>query len=229
MSILARTPAPPLAAAALLVLLASCSGEEQQTRIPTSVRSETSRPPVEQPAPELLSSQQAFIAVSSRVTPAVVNISAARITPERRLPAFFDDFFGEPLPESPHGPRKEQSLGSGFIISADGYILTNEHVVKGAEEIKVRLSDARTYPGKLIGVDPRTDVAVLKIAADAGLTAAVLGDSDKLQVGQWALAIGNPFGLDRTLTVGVISATGRANVGIEDYEDFVQTDASINP
>jgi len=110
-----------------------------------------------------------------------------------------------------------------------GYILTNEHVVAGAEEIKVQLADQRIFAGKLVGSDSKTDVAVLKIESPDPLPVAVLGDSDRLRVGQWALAIGNPFGLDSTLTVGVISATGRANVGIEDYEDFIQTDASINP
>jgi Do/DeqQ family serine protease len=115
------------------------------------------------------------------------------------------------------------------IISRDGVILTNAHVVEGAEQIKVRLADQRTFPGEVVGIDQKTDVAVVKVKSDQPLPSAVLGDSDRIKVGQWALAIGNPFGLDSTLTVGVVSATGRANVGIEDYEDFIQTDASINP
>ena len=210
-------------------LLAACGEKEKETRIATSVRDQRARPPVEEPARELLSTQASFIEVSQKVTPSVVNISTARIRSAEALPPFFEDFFGEFFRGHPPIPRKEQSLGSGVIISADGFILTNEHVIRGADEIKVKLSDQRVYDGTVIGGDPRTDVAVVKIDAQEDLPAAVLGNSDGLQVGQWALAIGNPFGLDRTLTVGVISATGRTNVGIEDYEDFIQTDASINP
>lgn len=210
-----------------LVIVASVTGCQQQA--PSSAPSAAKgRPPVENPAQELVSTQEAFIEVSAKVTPSVVNISAARVSAGPDFGPLFENFFGSPFRGQPQ-QRREQSLGSGFLISADGYILTNEHVVKGASEIKVKLSDQRVYQGKLIGVDPRTDVAVLKIEAGEKLPAAVLGDSDQLKVGQWALAIGNPFGLDRTLTVGVISAIGRADVGIEDYEDFIQTDASINP
>ncbi|MDK2848288.1 MAG: serine protease DegQ [Desulfuromonadales bacterium] len=185
--------------------------------------------PVPQPAPELVAAQAAFIEVSEKVTPSVVNIQAARVNRGPQLGPLFEDFFNELFRGRSLPPQRSRSLGSGVIISADGYILTNEHVVKGAEEIKVKLSDDRIYDGRLVGSDPRTDVAVLKIDSDEELPAAVLGDSDRLQVGQWALAIGNPFGLDRTLTVGVVSATGRTDIGIEDFEDFIQTDASINP
>lgn len=212
-----------------LLLLPGCKEQRQEARLQATVRTDKVKPPVEKPARELVSTQQAFIEVSSKVTPSVVNIRAARISRGRELGPLFEDFFGDLFKGTPRRERKEQSLGSGFIISEDGYILTNEHVVKGAEEIKVKLSDQRVYDGQLVGTDPRTDVAVLKVEPEDKLPVAVLGDSDGLQVGQWALAIGNPFGLDRTLTVGVISATGRANVGIEDYEDFIQTDASINP
>jgi Do/DeqQ family serine protease len=212
----------------LLLPLTGCE-REQEAHIQTSVRSDKVKPPVEKPAPELISTQEAFIEVSEKVTPAVVNISAARMAAVRDFGPLFEDFFGDLFRQHPPPQRKEQSLGSGFILSADGYILTNDHVVKGAAEIKVKLSDQRIYDGKVVGSDPRTDVAVIKIEAQEKLPTVVLGDSDTLKVGQWALAIGNPFGLDRTLTVGVISATGRANVGIEDYEDFIQTDASINP
>jgi serine protease Do/serine protease DegQ len=213
-----------------IVSLTGCKERQKEAHLKTSVRTEKVKPPVEKPARELVTTQEAFIEVSTKVTPAVVNIRAARMSRGGELGPLFEDFFGEIFKDRPR-QRKEQSLGSGFIVSEDGYILTNEHVVKGAEEITVRLSDQREYDGKVVGVDPRTDVAVLKIDIDPDekLPVAVLGDSDALQVGQWALAIGNPFGLDRTLTVGVISATGRANVGIEDYEDFIQTDASINP
>ncbi len=225
-----RNAASTLLTAGLLVLvLGGCQEQEREARISTSVRDAKVKPPVAKPAPELISTQQAFIEVSRKVTPSVVNIRAARIRSGSELGPLFEDFFGDLFRRQPRPQSKEQSLGSGFLLTGDGYILTNEHVIKGAEEIKVRLSDQRVYAGKVVGVDPRTDVAVLKIDGAEDLPAAVLGDSDALQVGQWALAIGNPFGLDRTLTVGVISATSRTDLGIEDYEDFIQTDASINP
>ncbi len=211
----------------LTLLFAGCK-DSPETHVATSVRQKDATPPVEAPPPELLSAQRAFIEVSEKVTPAVVNIRAERVRSVNRLQPLFDEFFGDMF-KMPPTEQREQSLGSGFIISPDGYILTNEHVVSGAEQIKVRLPDKRVLPGVVVGVDAKTDIAVLKIEADEPLPVVVLGDSDLLKVGQWALAIGNPFGLDSTLTVGVISATGRANVGIEDYEDFIQTDASINP
>lgn len=195
----------------------------------TAEKHSTQVPPVPNPAPELLATQTAFIEVSEKVTPSVVNIQAARVSRSPELGPLFEDFFNELFKGRRLPQQESRSLGSGVIISSDGYILTNDHVINGAEEIKVKLSDDRVYDGKLIGSDPRTDVAVLKIVSSEPLPAAVLGDSDALQVGQWALAIGNPFGLDRTLTVGVVSATSRTDVGIEDYEDFIQTDASINP
>lgn len=209
------------------LLLGGCD-ERQETHLASSARQAEVPPPVAAPAPELLLSQRAFIEVSQKVTPAVVNIRAERVRAVDRLSPLFEEFFGEFL-QRPPAEQRERSLGSGFILSQDGYILTNEHVVSGAEQIKVRLTDQREFPGKIVGVDPKTDVAVIKIEARAPLPVVVLGDSDRLRVGQWALAIGNPFGLDSTLTVGVISATGRTDVGIEDYENFVQTDASINP
>ncbi len=218
-----------LLAGSLALPLFGCE-RQGEAPIRTSVRDEKVQPPVAKPAPELISTQQAFIEVSEKVTPSVVNIRAARVRSVGETAPQFEDFFGPFFRGRPQPrPEKEQSLGSGFLISDNGYILTNEHVVRDAEEIKVRLSDQRVYDGKIIGIDPRTDVAILKIAAEDKLPTAVLGNSDALRVGQWALAIGNPFGLDRTLTVGVISATGRNEVGIEDYEDFIQTDTSINP
>ncbi|BCR06436.1 peptidase [Desulfuromonas versatilis] len=226
-----RSAIGAVALLAALLFLAGLPGcrEQREARVPTSVRDAKVKPPVEKPAPELLSTQAAFIEVSQKVTPSVVNISAERMRSAGELGPLFENFFGDLFGDLPQAQRKEHSLGSGFLISADGYILTNEHVVKGAEQIKVKLSDQRVYDGQVVGIDPRTDVAVLKIETREKLTAAVLGDSEALQVGQWALAIGNPFGLDRTLTVGVISATGRTEIGIEDYENFIQTDASINP
>jgi Do/DeqQ family serine protease len=182
--------------------------------------------PVKDVPGDILSTQRAFSNVSKKVTPSVVNISTISrkkiIQPFFETNPLFEDFFGAPQ------TRRDKSLGSGFLISRDGYIVTNDHVVRDAESIQVKLSNDKVYDAKVVGGDHKTDIAVIKINA-ADLPAAVLGDSDKLEVGQWAIAIGNPFGLDRTMTVGVISATGRSNMGIETYENFIQTDASINP
>jgi len=182
--------------------------------------------PVKDVPGDILSTQKAFSNVSKKVTPSVVNISTISrkkvIQPFFETSPLFEDFFGAPQ------TRRDKSLGSGFLISRDGYIVTNDHVVRDAESIQVKLSNDKVYDAKVIGGDHKSDIAVIKINA-ADLPAAVLGDSDKLEVGQWAIAIGNPFGLDRTMTVGVISATGRSNMGIEIYENFIQTDASINP
>jgi Do/DeqQ family serine protease len=208
-------------------LLTGCE-ERPLATLEKSVRTVDVAPPVERPAAELLTTQRAFTEVSSKATPAVVNIRAERVRSMPRLGPLFEEFFGE-LFGARRPPQREQSLGSGFIVSADGVILTNAHVIEGAEQIKVHLADQRVFPGDVVGIDSKTDVAVLRIRSDRPLPVAVLGDSDRIRVGQWALAIGNPFGLDSTLTVGVVSATGRANIGIEDYEDFIQTDASINP
>ncbi len=183
----------------------------------------------------------AFASVADRVTPSVVNVS---VKPKKAPPGEggqppegeqrFRDFFGPEFYDrffKRRAPREEaRSAGSGVIVDARGYILTNAHVVESAAEIEVRLSDDRKFAATLVGRDPKTDLAVVKI--DPGvdpLPAAALGDSDRLRIGQWAIAIGNPFGLDRTVTVGIISATGRTRVGVATYEAFIQTDASINP
>jgi serine protease Do len=174
--------------------------------------------------------------VAAVATPSVVNISTTRVIKSGDNGAFdlFDDpvfrrFFGEQVPR-PNIPKehKEQSLGSGVIVSGDGYIITNNHVIEKAEEIKVLLLNKKDYKARVIGADPKTDIAVIKIEA-AGLPALPWGDSTRLRVGEIVFAIGNPFGLNQTVTMGVISAVGRANVGIADYEDFIQTDAAINP
>jgi serine protease Do len=174
--------------------------------------------------------------VAAVANPSVVNISTTRLISSREETPFelFDDpffkrFFGDQFPQ-PNVPKehKEQSLGSGVIVSEDGYIVTNNHVIEKAQEIKVLLSNKRDYKAKLIGADPKTDIAVIKIDGK-GLTALPWGDSNKLKVGEIVFAIGNPFALNQTVTMGVISAVGRANVGIADYEDFIQTDAAINP
>lgn len=183
---------------------------------------------------------ETFIAVAKQATASVVNIASTRKLAARQQPfpgpsPFFDDpffrrFFGEPFERRFPAPRErqEQGLGSGVIVSADGYIVTNNHVIEQAEEIIVLLPDKRRLKAKLIGTDPKTDVAVVKIDA-ANLPTLPWGDSSRLQVGEVALAVGNPFGLNQTVTMGIISAVGRANMGIVDYEDFIQTDAAINP
>ncbi|MBI5746728.1 MAG: DegQ family serine endoprotease [Nitrospirae bacterium] len=180
---------------------------------------------------------QSFVDVAKTATPAVVNISTTRKVagPGRSpLDPFFEDpffrrFFGDEFQRrGVPKERKEQSLGSGVIVDPGGLIVTNNHVVSQADEIVVLLSDRREFKGKLIGTDPKSDIAVVKIEAK-DLPFLAWGDSDKLQVGEYALAIGNPFGLNQTVTAGIISAVGRANVGIAEYEDFIQTDAAINP
>ena len=211
-----------------VTLLGACSGDEKGAVASSSI-GKSSPPPVETPAPEMVATQQAFTEVYAAVMPSVVNISATRMRSSGNMSPLFEHFFGDLFKQQPRPQRESKSLGSGFIISADGYILTNEHVIKDAEEIEVQLAGGHTFAATIIGSDPKTDVAVIKIEPEEDLPQVVLGDSDTLKVGQWALAIGNPFGLEGTLTAGVISATQRANLGIEDYEDFIQTDASINP
>ncbi|HIB54384.1 MAG TPA: DegQ family serine endoprotease [Nitrospirales bacterium] len=142
---------------------------------------------------------------------------------------FFRRFFGDEFGRQFQPPeRRQQGIGSGVIVSSNGYILTNNHVIDQADEIRVVFGDKREFQGTLIGTDPKTDLAIIKIDA-TDLPSLPWGDSDQLQVGEMVLAVGNPFGLNQTVTMGIISAVGRANVGIVDYEDFIQTDAAINP
>jgi len=193
-----------------------------------------SPPPVRPDARAMLRVlEDAFSAVADRVTPAVVNVS----TVAQKSSSNGDDdrhreLFGDDLDERyfRRRPREDgRASGSGVIVDPKGYILTNNHVIENAREITVRLSDSRKFSATLVGRDPKTDLAVLKVQAPAPLPVAELADSDRLRVGQWAIAIGNPFGLDRTVTVGIISATARNRVGVATYENFIQTDASINP
>jgi serine protease Do len=178
---------------------------------------------------------EGFSAVVEPLLPAVVNISSSKVvkTPRNQSPfsndPFFRQFFGDQFGEQQQ-PREqhEHSLGSGVIVNGDGYILTNNHVVEGATDIQVTLSDKRTFKAKVVGTDPRTDVAVLKVPATK-LASLTLGDSTKMRVGDIVLAIGDPFGIGETVTMGIVSATGRKGLGIEGYEDFIQTDAAINP
>ncbi|GAB4530321.1 MAG: HhoA/HhoB/HtrA family serine endopeptidase [Pleurocapsa sp.] len=172
--------------------------------------------------------------VVNNVGTSVVRINASR-TVETQLPAAFNDpffrrFFGSQLPDLPD-KQVQQGTGSGFVVSSDGLILTNSHVVAGADKVTVTLKDGRTLEGKVMGSDSITDLAVVKIEAQ-DLPAVSLGDSDSLQIGEWAIAIGNPLGLDNTVTTGIISATGRSSsqIGVGDKRiDFIQTDAAINP
>ena len=163
------------------------------------------------------------------VTPAVVNVSVVTRAPVEDNPLFRDPFFRRffNLPERQQ--RQEQSAGSGVIVdAARGFILTNNHVIKDAEQIIITLKDRRQFPAKLVGTDPGTDIAVLQVSAP-GLTALRIGDSDTLLVGDYVIAIGNPFGIGQTVTSGIVSALGRSGLSVEGYEDFIQTDASINP
>jgi len=176
-----------------------------------------------------------FASVLKPALPAVVNIHTSKIVKPRsnEVMPFFNDpffrqFFGDQFGNIKPQPQRETSLGSGVIITSDGTILTNNHVVDGASDIKVDLADKRDFTAKLVGTDPQTDIAVLKINA-TGLPTLPIGDSSKLQVGDVVLAIGDPFGIGETATMGIVSATGRGGLGIENYEDFIQTDAAINP
>ena len=188
-------------------------------------------------------SSKAFVNVVKKAKPAVVHIKVEKTSkaaypgsgqvPEEMFNhPFFEQFFGPQF--RGRQPRQQQEFkqrgqGSGFIISEKGLILTNNHVVEDADVIKVILSDNREFVAKIVGTDPQTDVALLKIDDPANLPVLPLGDSSALEVGEWVIAIGNPFGLSQTVTVGVVSATGRSSVGINEYENFIQTDAAINP
>jgi serine protease Do len=181
---------------------------------------------------------ETFIRVAKDAMASVVNISSTRKSKSKDQTnpfPFFDDpffrkFFGEEFEHRFRPPqnRREQGLGSGVIVQSDGYIVTNNHVVEQADQLMVLLGDNRKLKATLVGTDPKTDLAVIKIKAQ-GLPTLPWGNSSKLQVGEVVLAVGNPFGLNQTVTMGIISAVGRANMGIVDYEDFIQTDAAINP
>jgi serine protease Do len=225
---------------AMLVAIAAGGGWVLRGVFPSA--GESSRSPSRSaPSVTLADGLQAgFVGVAEHVRPAVVNLGTIQKARGSRAPGpqpgrddpffqeFFKQFFG---PEGPSGGSefRRPGLGSGVIFDKRGLVLTNFHVVKGADEITVKLSDKREYRGQLLGTDPKTDLAVIRFQPDHELTVATLGNSEALRVGEWAIAIGNPFGLDQTVTVGVISATGRSDVGVATYENFIQTDASINP
>ena len=187
-------------------------------------------------------SASAFSSVVKKAGPAVVHVRVEKTSDQgpslsdRFDPfddPFFKHFFGPSFkhPSIPQSPEqfKSQASGSGFLISEDGYILTNNHVIDSADKITVRMEGGQELEGKVIGTDPQSDVALIKISDGRKFPYLPLGDSDQLEVGEWVIAIGSPFGLDRTVTVGVVSAKGRSRMGINEYENFIQTDAAINP
>jgi len=199
--------------------------------------------PGEQSAVPLIdeSGNSPFTKIVERVSPAVVNISAERKVSsnirnfEWRFEGPFDDFFRDFFKDFPKFEGKTQTLGSGFLISSDGYVVTNYHVIKDASDIIIKLTNKKEFKGdkvKIIGVDKRTDIALLKVESKEKLPFLKFGDSENVKVGDWAIAVGNPFHLEGTVTVGVISAKGRANIPLPegpDLQSFLQTDAAINP
>ncbi len=208
----------PMVAGLVLVLVALGAAFEYSRAATAQLWSD--QPVAVAPAPVAAPN---WVALAEALKPAVVNVSmkrGAQPTPEAVDP-FFQQFFGR-VP-----PRAQRGLGSGFVVNPDGYVVTNNHVVDGATEISVKLADGREFPGRVVGRDPRTDIALLKVEA-RGLPTIHLGDSAALKVGEPVMAIGNPFGLEQTVTTGIVSATGRV-IGEGPYDDFIQTDASINP
>lgn len=229
----------------LLILVVVCAGCAQ-SRAPHAPRAAHDASATHEhviiPTPALASNivgeQRVTIAdIAEKSVPSVVNISATKTVKDRPMDLspffrdpFFRDFFGERPFESIPKERKQNALGSGVIASSDGVILTNNHVVENAEELRVTLWDGREFAATIVGTDPRSDVAVLRLKTKpAGLIALPFGDSASMRLGEVVIAIGNPFGVGQTVTMGIVSALGRGNVGIIDYEDFIQTDAAINP
>src|SRR5438132_6762942 len=229
----------------IIALLAACGAIGWVAASGRFDRSENRRPTVsvavnDAPLERQTKFTTSFAPVVKKVAPSVVNVFTTKTVrnPMPEITPFFDDpffrrFFGSPFGDDGgrRQPRtfKERSLGSGVIVTKDGYILTNNHVVDGADEIKVaRDKDKKKFTAKVVGRDPRTDIAVLKIDAK-DLPSITFADSDRIEVGDVVLALGNPFGIGQTVTMGIVSATGRGGMGIEDYEDFIQTDAAINP
>ncbi len=226
----------------VLVFAAVCTvvglfvGAVISSQVPLFTKANATEKSISQESIDVLSrTNNAITEIVAAVQPSVVNISSSKTVKSRGMNSpflndpFFEQFFGDKF-DFNQKPReyKQSGLGSGVIVDKDGFILTNNHVIKGADEIKVKLSDDREFVGKVIGTDQKTDLAVIKIDSN-NLPVIRLGDSDALKVGEMVLTVGNPFGLSHTVTSGIVSATGRANVGIADYEDFIQTDAPINP
>ncbi len=182
-------------------------------------------------APPAFNPRNLFVDIVKQVKPIVVNIYTTQKPKKRAIPHGGNDQYREFMERFFRGfgpPLPRKSLGSGFIIDKKGYIFTNNHVVEGADEVRVKLPEGKEYDAKIIGTDPETDIALIKIEPDGDLPVAILGDSDKLEVGEWVIAIGNPFGLSNTVTAGVVSALHR-QIGAGKYDNYIQTDASINP
>ncbi len=236
-----------LAAALLAPAAAQEAGQPQDERADPAPgpedRDRPEAPPLEpQPPSEAREAArrlgEAFSAVARAARPAVVHVEVVRQVEGLSPYDLFDDemfrrFFPRPDDEGPRRERprfRQRAEGSGFLITPDGLLLTNHHVVADAEEIDVQLVDGRSYEAAVVGSDEQTDVAILRLEeAPTDLPYLRLGDSEQLEVGEWVIAVGNPFGLSATVTAGIVSATGRSDVGIADYEDFIQTDAAINP
>ncbi len=238
--------------AALAYWPAACAGHGADRPISSSGAAAASSPAAIAPARNMTflphpafayadtgGSQASIADIAEKAAPSVVNVASSRTIKRVRndgMPFFEDPFFrrffgpGFGNGQEPEEHQKEHGLGSGVVVSNDGIVLTNNHVVDGADEIKVTTSDKREFAAKVLGTDAKSDVAVLKLQGDTkGLVPIALGDSSRLRLGDVVLAIGNPFGVGQTITMGIVSAKGRANVGIAAYEDFIQTDAAINP
>jgi serine protease DegS len=183
--------------------------------------------------PALQSGVVSYADAVKAASPAVVNINTEKVVTVRSHPFFSDPIFREMfgnliIDNTGNKKRIENSLGSGVIVNADGYVLTNNHVIQGADSIQVSLQDGRTSNAEVVGTDPETDIALLKINLD-NLPVITVADSEKLEIGDVVLAIGNPYGVGQTVTMGIVSATGRTELGINTFENFIQTDAAINP
>ena len=226
----ARTALVVVAAASLTagVLL----GARLAGRIETPTRAAETAAPTPASLSAALPLGPDFRAIARRATPAVVNISALQVYRTERSPflsdPFFREFFGRDLPFRIPQEERKTSLGSGVLVAANGVIVTNNHVIEHASRIAITTAGHKRLPGTLVGTDPVTDIAVVKVEG-GNLPTLSWGDSAKAEVGEYVVAVGNPFQLNQTVTMGIISATGRSNIGIVDYEDFIQTDAAINP
>ena len=214
-----------IAVGLLVTLLLKNGGSDNEPHTTVEFKEAKSPPPT---TANGATAPASYASAVENAAPAVVNIFSKKLVTQR-LPPLYEDplfrrFFGNIAPQK----RMESSLGSGVIVSNSGYILTNNHVIAGADEILVALKDGRSVQASVVGTDPDTDLAVLKVPPDQ-LTSVTIGDSDGLRVGDVVLAIGNPFGVGQTVTMGIVSATGRSQLGISTFENFIQTDAAINP
>jgi serine protease Do len=238
-----------ITATTLTIIAATCfalglglsSGSHWITPSAAETLPATTPPAASSPGPASPSTPGSFSQLAARLSPMVVNVKVVKVEkvgsfpsfPQGEMPDGFQEFFNRFFQDMPNMPRNQQmpriqGAGSGVIISTDGYVLTNNHVIEGAKDVTVTLADHQEYKARIVGRDPKTDLAVLKIEGKGTFPAASLGNSDNLQVGDWVIAIGNPFGLNNTVTSGIVSAKGRV-IGAGPYDNFIQTDASINP